>query len=422
MNTLIKKATVVDATSTFNGQIVDILITNGRVAAIGKNLVADVAEIIDINGLHISPGWVDMFCDFADPGFEYRETLQTGAQAAAAGGFTDVCIIPNTQPVVDQKAVVEYIVQSSKSLPVTIHPLGSITRNAEGKELAEMYDMKLSGAIAFSDGVKPLQSAGIIVKALQYIKSFNGVIIQIPDDKSISPGGLMNEGITSTQMGLPGRPKIAEELAVSANIKLAEYAESNLHFTGISTDVSLKMIKEAKQKNIGITCSATPYHIWFCDEDLTQYDSYLKVNPPIRNKKDRKALLKAIVDGVVDCIASHHMPWDKDHKTVEFEYAKNGMINLQTVYAALNTAVAGISQQKIVDLLSINPRKILGLAIPGIEKGSIASFTLFNPHEEWIFHKKHIHSQSKNSPFIYKQFTGKPLGIIHKNKIVLNDY
>ena len=421
MNLIIKKAKIIDPTSPKNGEIADIYISDGKIVSIDKNISVEGVQVFETSGLHISPGWMDLYSDFADPGYEFRETLQTGASAAAAGGYTDICVVPNTKPAIDQKSVVEYVVQKAKSLPVSILPLGSVTRGAEGKELAEMYDMKLSGAVAFSDGKSSLQSAGILVKALQYLKSFDGVLVQLPDDKSISPNGLMTEGITSTQMGLAGRPEIAEEIAVASNIKLAAYAESKLHLTGISTEGSLRLIKEAKQKKIGVTCSITPYHLVFCDEDVTTYDSNLKVNPPFRNKKDRKALQKAVTEGLIDCIASHHIPQDKDHKIVEFEYAKNGMISLQTVYAVLNSTLPDVPQERWVELLAINVRKILNLPIPTIAEGNEASLTLFQPLEKWTLNLEDVKSHSKNSPFIGQKFTGKPLGIYHKNQLTLNN-
>jgi dihydroorotase len=421
MNIIIKKAKITDPTSPHNGQLADIHIASGKIVSIGKDIVAKGAKIIDTPGVHVSPGWIDLFADFADPGYEFRETLETGAAAAVAGGYTDVCVVPNTKPAVDQKSVVEYVVQKAKKLPVSIHPLGSITRGVEGKDLAEMYDMKLSGAVAFSDGKSSLQSAGILVKALQYVKSFNGALIQVPDDKSISPNGLMNEGITSTQMGLPGRPEIAEEIAVAANVKLAAYAESNLHLTGISTEGSVKLVKEARQKKVAVTCSVAPYNLVFCDEDITTYDSNLKVNPPLRSKKDRKALQKAVAEGVIDCIASHHIPQDKDHKVVEFEYAKNGMISLQTSYAALNTYLPEISQERWVELFAVNARRILNIPVPTIAEGNEASITLFLPKQEWVLELKDVLSKSRNTPFIGQKFTGKPLGIYHKSRLILNN-
>src|SRR5215510_7481964 len=239
MKILIKQARVVDPSSPLNGQITDIFIDKGKITRIGKNISDKADKTVEAEGLHVSPGWMDIFANFADPGYEFKETLETGAAAAAAGGFTDVMVIPNTNPCIHNKSNVEYIVQKSKTLPVNVHPIGAITKNTEGKELAEMYDMKASGAIAFGDGLNSVQSAGLLLKALQYVKAFNGTIVQLPDDKSINPHGLMNEGIVSTRSGLPGKPAMAEELIVARDVELAKYSDSKLHFTGISTKRSV---------------------------------------------------------------------------------------------------------------------------------------------------------------------------------------
>ena len=419
MKLLIKQARIVDPASPFNGQAVDLLIDNGILTTISKEISEKADQEISIAGLHVSPGWVDCFAHFADPGYEHKETLATGAAAAAAGGFTDVMIMPNTSPAIHNKASVEYVLHKSHSLPVNIHPIGAVTRNTEGKELAEMYDMKSNGAIAFSDGINCIQSSGLLIKALQYIKAFDGVLIQVPDDKSINPQGLINEGILSTQLGLPGKPAIAEELIVSRDIALNSYAASKLHLTAISTAGSVEQLTHAKKEAQGITCSVTPYHLFFCEEDLTDYNTNLKVNPPLRTKSDREALRKAVRAGVIDCLATHHLPHEKDSKVIEFEYAQHGMIGLETAYAALRTCVEELSAEKTIELLAVNPRKIFGLPAATIEEGQSACLTLFDPSAQWTVTPETLRSRSSNSPFIGKKLQGKVIGIFTKNSLTL---
>lgn len=419
MQVLIKQAKIISSSSPFNGQTKDILISNGLIAKIADSITDTADKIIEQSGLCVSAGWIDIFSNFGDPGFEYKETIETGTAAAAAGGFTDVLALPNTNPVVHNKTQVEYIVQKSKALPVTVLPIGAVTKNAEGKDLAEMYDMHQSGAAAFGDGISTIQSSGILLKALQYVKSFDGVIIQVPDDKSIGANGLMNEGITSTQLGLPGKPAIAEELMVARDIKLARYTGSKIHFTGISSAKSLEYIKRAKEGGIAVSCSVTPYHLFFTDEDLRSYDTNLKVNPPLRSEKDRQALLQAVADGTVDCIASHHLPQNWDNKVCEFEYAKEGMIGLETLFGVLG-ATAQLTVEKIVELLSEKPRKVFGLAVPEIKEGAQATITLFNPEAKYEFEESMIKAKSKNTPFVGKKLKGKVIGIINKGQVVLN--
>ena len=418
MKVLIKQAHIICSSSPFHGQVKDILIIDGIIDKIADNITENAEEIIANDNMHVSIGWMDVFAHFTDPGYEHKETLATGAAAAAAGGFTDVMIVPNTNPAVSSKSQVEYIVQKSVALPVNIYPIASITKNTEGTALAEMYDMHASGAIAFSDGTQPVQSPGLLLKALQYVLAINATIIQVPDDKSISAHGLMNEGIASTRLGLPGKPAIAEELMIARDIELWKYTKSKLHITGVSTKKGIELIAAAKKEGLNISCSATPYHGWFCDEDLAAYDSNLKVNPPLRTRADMMAVRQAIQDGTVDCIASHHFPQHWDDKTCEFEYAKNGMIGLQTLFAAVNSFENDLP--KLIDQLTITPRNIFGLALPQIKEGNQACITLFNPLQQYIFEERMILSKSHNSPFIGKTLKGKVIGIINKNKTVIN--
>ena len=414
MKILIKQATIISPSSPFNGQIKDILIADGIISAISNDITEKADETVVQDGLCISIGWMDMFADFADPGYEQKENIESGAKAAAAGGFTDVMLIPNSNPVVDNKSQVEYIVQKAKQVAVNIHPLGAVSKKAEGRELSEMYDMRQSGALAFGDGIKPVQNSGLILKALEYVKSFAGTIIQIPDDTSIGTNGMMNEGVISTQMGLPGKPTMSEELMVARDIKLARYADSKLHFTGVSSPKSLEYIKKAKEGGIAVSCSVAPYQIYFCDEDLQSYDTNLKLNPPLRNRTDMLAIRQALIDGTIDCVASHHLPQSPDNKICEYEYAKPGMISLETMFAVLTAC--GLPAADFVQMQTINVRNIFGLPVPEIKEGEMASLTLFVPNAEFVFENYMILSKSKNSPFIGKKLKGKVIGIINKGK------
>ncbi|WP_205509803.1 dihydroorotase [Longitalea arenae] len=420
MKILIQQVTITDPSSPFNGTKQDVLIESGIIKDIQPAISAEADKIITGSQLHLSPGWVDVFAHFADPGYEFKETLETGARAAAAGGYTDVFVIPNTKPVVDSKTQAEYISQKSRSLPVNVHPIGAISKGAEGKDLAEMYDMRTSGAVAFSDGLNPIQSAGLLLKALQYVKAFEGTIIQIPDDKSVGANGLMHEGIVSTRLGLPGKPMMAEELQVARDIKLVRYSDSKLHFTGVSAPKSLEYIRRAKDAGLAVTCSVTPYHLFFTDEDLMEYDTNLKVYPPLRTKSDVEILRQAVLDGTIDCIASHHLPHEYDSKVLEFEYAKYGMTGLETSYSAIKTILPALTESRWVELVSINPRKIFGLECPVINKEAQACFTLFEPGVPVTFTTASFRSKSKNSAFTGKTLNGAVKGIINKETLILN--
>ncbi len=417
MKVLIRKAIIISPSFPNHGKQKDLFIENGFIQKIDDSISSEADQIIDIPNLHISAGWMDCFANFCDPGEEYKETITSGANAAAAGGFTDVMLVPNTTPVVHNKSQVDYLVQKGKTTPVNIHPIGAITNNADGKELSEMYDMHGAGAIAFSDGYRPLQSSGILQKALEYVLAIDGAIIQLPDDTSIGRYGQMNEGIISTQLGLPGKPAIAEELLVSRDIELARYTGSRIHFTGVSTQKSIELIAAAKKKGIKVSCSVTPYHLYFCDEDLQQYDTELKVNPPLRTLRERDHLRKAVADGTVDFIASHHSPQDYDHKVCEFEKAAFGMETLETVFSAAITS--GVPIENFVSMQTQNIRKLFNMAIPEIKEGDAAVITLFDPTSEKTYSKIDLQSKCSNNAFIGKRLYGKVFGIINKDRIFL---
>ena len=422
MTILLKEVLITDSNSKHHNQVKDIFIDNGVIEKIDTSITANANVVLHQPNTIVSTGWVDIFSNFNDPGFEHKETLETGANTAIAGGFTTLFTLPNTKPTICTQSQVSYIVEKSKTLPVHIFPLGAISKKAEGNELAEMYDMKNSGAIAFSDGLNAVQSASLFTKALQYVKAFNGILIQMPVDNGLSKLGLMNEGITSTQLGLPGIPAFAETLMIKRDIELLKYTQSKLHITGVSTIESVELIDEAKKQGLQISCSVAPYHLFFCDEDLVTYDTNLKVNPPLRSKSDMLALQQALLDGKIDCIASHHFPQHSDDKVCEFEYAKNGMIGLQTLFAVINDILPQLSTTNLVNILSKNASNIFGLPANTIEEGATASLTLFNRNQTTTLTNENNKSKSANTAFLNKQLKGKVIGVVNKGKLFLNEY
>lgn len=418
MKVLIKNFIIVSPGSSLHGTQQDIFIDEGKIQTIRTDITESCDQIIEQPGLHVSVGWMDGFANFCDPGEEYKETLESGAKAAAAGGFTDVMLMPNTDPAVWNKSQVEYIVQKGKALPVTLHPVGSVSKRIESVELSEMYDMHQAGAISFSDGTHPIQSSGLLQKGLEYIKTIDGTLIQLPDDTSIGSRGLMNEGVVSTQLGLSGKPALSEELMVARDLEILRYTDSKLHFTGISTRKSVELIAQAKKEGLRVSCSVTPYHLSFCEEDLATYDTNLKVNPPLRTREDRDALLGAIKTGVVDFISSHHQPQDYDHKVCEFGRAAFGMETLESVFGAAR--MCGIDTELFVEMQSRKIRNTFKLSIPEIAEGQKAVLTLFNPEEEYIFTKERIFSKCSNNAFVGKALKGRVIGTINGDNLFLS--
>lgn len=407
MSVLIKSATVIDSQSAYHGKKVDILVEQGKITDIGKSLKSTTQQIIKGKNLMVSPGWVDVMADYCDPGYEQKETIISGLNAAAAGGFTDVLIVPNTIPAISNKAAVEYAQQKSAGSKTRLHVMGAISKNTEGKELAEMMDMHAQGAVAFSDGWLPLQHAGLLLKALEYIKAFDGILVQLPVYQSLAAGGLMHEGIQSVRLGMSGIPAIAEPMMIHRDLELLRYTQSRLHISGVSSAEGLQLIRRAKKEGLQVTCSVTPYHLLYTDKDLSDYNSVFKTDPVLRTDADRKALIKGLEDGTVDCIATHHRPQDWDAKEREFEYARPGMISQETCWSMLLMAAPQISMERWVQLLSVNPRKIFKLPAAAVQKDVKANITIFDTDTTWVYTPENKQSLAVNSPVFHQELKGK---------------
>jgi dihydroorotase len=421
MNILIKSAHIIDSKSPYNGKVVVVLIENGMISPSKSKIVPQKnAKIIEAKNLHLSAGWLDMQVSFCDPGFEHKEDLNSGISAAIAGGYTGVAVVSSTNPPIHSKGDVQYIKNKTLNSIVDVHPIGTVSYRQEGKDISEMYDMQQAGAVAFSDDKKPITDAGLLMRALLYSQNFGSLIITHCDEKSISQDGKMNEGATSTVLGLKGIPALAEELMVGRNIFLAEYTNAPIHISNISTQKSVSLIKQAKASGLKITASINAYNIALDDTALLGFDSNYKLNPPLRIKSDMEALRKGLADGTIDAITSDHRPQDIESKDIEFDYASNGMIGLESAFGLINTNKGKIKLETIIDALTINPRTILKLEQPKIAEGQQANITLFDPEAEWIFEKKSIRSKSANTPFIGTKFKGKVIGIINKKQSHFN--
>lgn len=415
---LIQNVTILDKQSKHHNSTADILIVDGIISEIGKIKPAKDQDVIDGSGQYLSPGFFDMNVNFGEPGYETKEDIESGCQAALSGGFTAVALMPNTEPAVHSKSEVAYLVNRSKGNIVDMFPLGSISQNREGIELAELYNMKLAGAVAFTDGNRPVADAGLMSRALLYSKGFDGLIMSYAEDKNISAGGKMNEGVTSTLLGMKGNPSLAEELMIIRDLYLAEYNDSRIHFSTISTAKSLDLIRQARKKGIQVTCDVAAHHLVFTDEILSGFDSNYKVKPPLRNKSDVKALLAGLKDGSIDAIVSQHTPQEIEFKNVEFEIAYNGIIGLQTLLPM--ALKAGLAPELIVEKLSTNPRIILNIPPAEINIGASANLVMFDPKAEWEYTASANKSKSLNSPLLGQALKGKISMVFNNSKIFLS--
>lgn len=416
MNLIFKNAVIIDSYSNYHNQTVDIQVQNGIIAKIGTNLTTDGFDIIELDNLHVSRGWFDTSVSFGEPGHEDRETIANGLDVAAKSGFTDVAVQPTGSPVADKQADIYFLKSKDAHTATNIHPIGALTKGSEGKDIAELFDMKNAGAVAFGDYQKALQDANILKIALQYVQDFDGLVIAFAQDDKIKGKGVVHEGIVSTRLGLKGIPSLAEELQIARNLYLLEYTGGKLHIPTISTAKSVQLIREAKAKGLKVTCSVAVHQLIFTDEVLTDFSSNYKVLPPLRTEEERKALVEGVLDGTIDIITSDHNPLDVEVKTLEFDLAKDGTIGLETAFGALNSI---LPLEVIIEKLTAG-KAIFGIENHAIAEGAKASFALFNPEGGHIFDVKDILSKSKNSAFLGQSLTGKAYGIYNNGKLVLN--
>lgn len=419
MKILIKKATIIDSNSSHHLQTKDLLVENGVITKIHDSISdCDNYQIFESDQLHISQGWVDLNARFGEPGYEYKEDLISGMRSAAQGGFTNIALMPSTKPCIQKKSDINFIIQACTNNIVNLHPIGALTENREGNQITEMYDMQQSGAIAFSDDKRSIANANLMKIAMLYTKNFDGLIMSFSSEEKIALKGQINEGVTSTKLGLNGIPAIAEELQLARDIQLCEYTNAKIHFSTITTSESVKLIREAKSKGLNVSADTSSYHLILDDSELKSFDSNLKVFPPLRSLKDIQALKMGLKDGIIDAICSDHYPQNIENKKCEFDLASFGMINLETSFAAANTALKDtLNLEELISKFTTNPKAILGLNNTAIEEGYLADLTLFNPELKWKYELEKIVSKSKNSGLLGKTFIGKALAIINNGQI-----
>ena len=421
MKLLIRSAKIISKGSDLNGQTKDIFIENGIIKQIGDVVDIDADEIIEGENLCVSVGWFDMRVHAKEPGHEYKESLESMEATALAGGFTAIALLPNTQPVVQTRESVNYLKRSGQK--VKFYPMAALTKNCEGKDFTEMIDLHEAGAVAFTDGEYPVQNPDIFLKSLQYLTQFSGLLINHPEDTNLTHFGQMHDGSVSTYLGMKGMPQMAEEIMIMRDMKLLEYVmetpfgqhitnKSLLHFSCISSVQSVNLVRMGKEMGLPITCDVAAHQLCFTENNLIDFDSNFKVNPPFRTQDDVEALWEGLADGTIDVIVSDHNPQDEESKKLEFDMAEFGVIGLETVFPVINTYNKEMALEDLIEKITSNPRNILRLQNPVMAEGQKANLTVFSPSITWVYEEKNIVSKSKNSPFIGANFIGKVIKVI----------
>lgn len=429
MALLLKGGRVVDAAAELDA-VLDVLVEDGVITGVGEELEAPGAEVIDCAEKVILPGLADIHVHLREPGQEYKETIASGTRAAAHGGFTAVACMPNTKPICDSGSKVRFIVERAAAEgAVRVYPIGAITAGQAGEQLAEIGDMTAEGAVAFSDDGHGVQSAGMTRVAMDYIKRFGAPLIAHCEDESLAGEGVVNEGEVSTRMGLPGIPAAAEETMVARDIALAEITGCRLHLAHLSTARSLELVREAKARGLAVTCEVTPHHLFLDEDDLTSYDTNLKMNPPLRTAADREALVAGLLDGTVDCIATDHAPHAVHEKELEFELAPNGTTGLETALSLVNThlvATGTLEWSAVTRLMCHNPRAAANLPEMRLEAGFPADITIVDPEARVEVSAEWFVSKSRNSAFLGQSLLGRASDVlvggrwvVRKGKVVV---
>ena len=408
-NLVLKNGTIIDPhhKKTIHG---DVWIKDGTIAGVGGFKAPKSSETVDCSGKVITHGFCDLHVHFREPGREDKETLQTGSLAAMAGGFTRVCVMPNTNPPLDSPESINFIREKAENCPIHIHPIGAVTKSQDGNDLTEMGLMHQEGAVAFSDDGLPIQDGAMMRIALEYATLVDVPIINHAEDVCLRAEGVMHEGRISTHLGLPGNPDLAESTMVHRDLELAEFTGARLHVPHVSSAKAVHHIREMKQKNKNVTAEVTPHHLFFNDDALTSFNTHLKVAPPIRTEEDRRALIQAVKEGTIDCIATDHAPHTIEDKETTFDLASFGMIGLESCFGAVNKVLMdqeGLQLEEVIALLTAKPRAIMGFDPDLFTLGRAAEINVIDADKEWTFEREHVRSRSINSPFYGEPLKGK---------------